>query len=90
MNANTDRRGLAPLFAIALSLFLLALLLCSKAAWPFARVACFASEQRTCSSNNSQQLFNPYSFTHALHGIALFWLIAFSVRRRFAPRGSFG
>jgi Protein of unknown function (DUF2585) len=30
----------------------------------------------TCSANNSQQLFDPYSFTHLLHGILFFWLIA--------------
>src|SRR5437870_4035729 len=30
----------------------------------------------TCSANNSQQLFDPYSFTHVLHGILFFWLIA--------------
>jgi Protein of unknown function (DUF2585) len=30
----------------------------------------------TCSANNSQQLFDPYSFTHLLHGFLFFWLIA--------------
>jgi len=35
----------------------------------------------TCSSNNSQQLFDPYSFTHVLHGFVLFWLVALIVRR---------
>jgi hypothetical protein len=29
----------------------------------------------TCSSSNSQQLFDPYSFTHVLHGFLLFWLL---------------
>ena len=38
----------------------------------------------TCSANNSQQLFDPYSFTHVLHGVLFFWLIAL-VFRRMAP-----
>ena len=29
-----------------------------------------------CSSNTSQQLLDPYSFTHVLHGFLFFWLIA--------------
>ena len=28
-----------------------------------------------CSANNSQHLFDPYSFTHLLHGFMFFWLI---------------
>jgi uncharacterized membrane protein len=35
----------------------------------------------TCSSSNSQQLFDPYSFTHLLHGFLLFWLVALLFRR---------
>jgi hypothetical protein len=37
-----------------------------------------------CSSSNSQQLFDPYSFTHILHGFLLFWIISL-VFRRLAP-----
>src|ERR1051325_11947025 len=35
----------------------------------------------TCSANNSQHLFDPYSFTHTLHGILFFWLISLLFRR---------
>ncbi len=42
----------------------------------------------TCSSQNSQQLFDPYSFTHILHGVLLFWLIALAARR-LAPSWQF-
>ncbi|HSL53683.1 MAG TPA: DUF2585 family protein [Pyrinomonadaceae bacterium] len=38
-----------------------------------------------CSSNTSQQLLDPYSFTHVLHGFLFFWLIALVFKRM--PRG---
>ena len=34
-----------------------------------------------CSSSNSQQLFDPYSFTHLLHGFLLFWIISVLFKR---------
>ena len=34
-----------------------------------------------CSSNTSQQLLDPYSFTHVLHGFMFFWLIALVFKR---------
>ena len=34
----------------------------------------------TCSSSNSQQFLDPYSFTHVLHGVVYFWLIALLVK----------
>jgi hypothetical protein len=56
-------------------------------------LACACGEFRlwvgdTCSSENSQQLFDPYSFTHILHGILLFWLVALAFRK-LAPQWQF-
>ena len=42
----------------------------------------------TCSSSTSQQLLDPYSFTHVLHGFLFFWLIAL-LFRRMAPAWQF-
>src|SRR4051812_38788941 len=28
------------------------------------------------SSHNSQHLFDPYSFTHVLHGVVLYWVLS--------------
>jgi hypothetical protein len=39
----------------------------------------------TCSALNSQQIFDPYSFTHILHGFLLFWLI-WLVFRKLSPQ----
>lgn len=33
------------------------------------------------SSDNSQHLFDPYSFTHLLHGFAFYWLLAWGLPR---------
>jgi len=38
-----------------------------------------------CSSNTSQQLLDPYSLTHVLHGFLFFWLITLLFKRM--PRG---
>ena len=34
-----------------------------------------------CSSDNSQHILDPYSFTHVLHGFLFFWLITWLVPR---------
>ncbi len=33
------------------------------------------------SSDNSQHLFDPYSFTHLLHGVVFFWILALILPR---------
>ena len=79
---KTDRR-IAPIIGIVVVPFLMALLL-----WAEGRMLlCSCGEFKfwvgdTCSSSNSQQLFDPYSFTHILHGVLLFWVVALLLRRR--------
>lgn len=34
-----------------------------------------------CSADNSQQLFDPYSFTHVLHGVVYCWVLAWLAPR---------
>ena len=80
---KTDRRPLAPIIATVAVPLVMALLL-----WAEGRMLlCSCGVFRfwvgdTCSSSNSQQLFDPYSFTHILHGFLLFWLVALVWRRR--------
>ena len=83
MNAEkTDPRLLAPGIGIAVTAALMALLL-----WIQGRLLlCACGEFKlwigdTCSSNNSQQLFDPYSFTHILHGFLLCWVVLLLFRR---------
>ena len=73
----TNRRWLFPVVLIVLLLPLMALALWAEGRLMFC--ACGTFEfwvGDTCSSRNSQQLFDPYSLTHILHGFLLFWLIA--------------
>ena len=35
----------------------------------------------TCSSDNSQHFLDPYAFTHVLHGVAFYWIIAWLLPR---------
>ena len=79
--ADPRRRSVAPFVAIAASLFLLALLLWLEGRFVFCTCGVFRVwSGDTCSSTNSQQLFDPYSFTHILHGFVLFWLVALIAR----------
>lgn len=85
MTSNADRRSLAPIVTIAATLALMGLLLWLEGRSVFCSCGVFRVwSGDTCSSSNSQQLFDPYSFTHILHGFVLFWLIALVLRRRVA------
>ena len=37
------------------------------------------------SSDNSQHLFDPYSFTHLLHGVVFLWVLAWTIPRLLSP-----
>ena len=83
MSSNAERRSFMPIIAIAASLVAMGLLLWLEGRSVFCSCGSFRVwSGDTCSSTNSQQLFDPYSFTHVLHGFVLFWLIVLTLRRR--------
>ena len=80
--SKTDRARLASIIAIAASILSMALLLWVEGRFVFCSCGVFRVwSGDTCSASNSQQLFDPYSFTHVLHGFLLFWLVALLARR---------
>jgi Protein of unknown function (DUF2585) len=82
MTTPKDRRRLAPI--IATVLVPLAMIGLLRAEGRMISCACghFAVwVSDWCSSNTSQQLLDPYSFTHVLHGFLFFWLIALLFKR---------
>ena len=86
MTRTNDRRPLLPIIAIAV--VPLAMIVLRRAEGRRILCACghFAVwVSDWCSSNTSQQLLDPYSLTHLLHGFLFFWLIALAFRRM--PRG---
>ena len=86
MTTKNDRRWVLP--GIAMALVLLAMIVLLRAEGRMFLCACgqFAVwVSDWCSSNTSQQLLDPYSLTHLLHGFLFFWLIALAFRRM--PRG---
>jgi hypothetical protein len=71
-------------FIVATALVLLALIVLLRAEGRRFMCACgyFAVWVGDwCSSNTSQQLLDPYSLTHVLHGFLFFWLIALLFKR---------
>jgi hypothetical protein len=86
MTTKNDRRWVLP--GIAMALVLLAMIVLLRAEGRMFLCACgqFAVwVSDWCSSNTSQQVLDPYSLTHLLHGFLFFWLIALAFRRM--PRG---
>ena len=86
MTTTKDRRRMV--LIIAISLVPLAMIVLLRAEGRRFLCACgnFAVwVSDWCSSNTSQQLLDPYSFTHVLHGFLFFWLMALLFKRM--PRG---
>jgi len=82
MTTKKDRHWLV--LIVATALVLLALILSLHAEGRRFLCACghFAVwVSDWCSSNTSQQLLDPYSLTHVLHGFLFFWLIALLFKR---------
>jgi Protein of unknown function (DUF2585) len=82
MTAKTDRDK--RLYVIASVLVVLLMILLLRAQGRLFLCACGYFEvwtSDTCSSNNSQHLFDPYSFTHLLHGFLFFWLVTLLFKR---------
>lgn len=81
-----DRRRLVLLIAAALVLLAMIVLLRAEGRRFLCACGHFAVwVSDWCSSNTSQQLLDPYSFTHILHGFLFFWLITLVFKRM--PRG---
>jgi uncharacterized protein DUF2585 len=82
MTTTKDRRRLAPISAIALVPLAMIVLLRAEGRMVLCACGHFALWVGDwCSSNTSQQLLDPYSFTHVLHGFLFFWLMALLFKR---------
>ncbi len=77
MTTLPDRARLAPAVATALALVAVIVLLHVEGRSLICTCGHFTLwTGDTCSSSTSQQLFDPYSFTHVLHGFLFFWLLS--------------
>ena len=82
MTTKKDRSRV--LLSVATGLVLLAMIVLLRAEGRRLMCACghFAVWiSDWCSSNTSQQLLDPYSLTHVLHGFLFFWLITLLFKR---------
>ena len=82
LNETLNHHKRAPVLGLVIVFVLMAFLLAAEGRM----LLCACGEFKfwigdTCSSNNSQQLFDPYSFTHILHGFLLFWLVTLLFRK---------
>src|ERR1051325_2108730 len=82
MTTESNRSGVLQIAAIGLVLLIVVVLLRAEGRLFLCDCGHFAVwTGDTCSANTSQQLFDPYSFTHVLHGFLFFWLMALLFRR---------
>ena len=82
MTTTRERRRLAPIIATVLVPLAMIGLLRAEGRMILCACGYFAVwVSDWCSSNTSQQLLDPYSFTHVLHGFLFFWLIALLFKR---------
>jgi hypothetical protein len=82
MTTESNRVSVLQIAVVGLILILVVVLLRAEGRMflcDCGRFAIWTSD--TCSSQTSQQLFDPYSFTHVLHGFLFFWLISLFFRR---------
>jgi hypothetical protein len=82
MTTETNRTRI--LLSVATGVVLLLMIVLLRAQGRLFLCACGQFEiwtSDTCSSNNSQQLFDPYSLTHVLHGLLFFYLVALFFKR---------
>ena len=86
MTTTNDRRKIVLSLATVFVLLALILLLHAEGRRFLCECGHFAVwVSDWCSSNTSQQLLDPYSFTHVLHGFLFCWLITLLFKRM--PRG---
>lgn len=82
MTSKTDRTRVLQIVAASVVLLLMVVLLRTQGRLFLCACGQFQVwTSETCSANNSQQLFDPYSFTHVVHGFLFFYLILLVFRR---------
>ena len=81
-HSGLDEKGIWPRLGIVAVLLLTTLLLRGEGRlWICSCGQFLIWAGKVCSSNNSQQFLDPYSFTHVLHGLLYCWLMAWILPR---------
>ena len=81
-NNYNSKKQFPPLIAISSVIILMILMLRSQNRIWWCKIGDFAPVTFDAwSTHTSQHLFDPYSFTHILHGVMFYWLIHLFFRR---------